>query len=335
MKERIAILGGGCWGVTLACHLYKKGYNSYIWEYDSDKAKLLDKKRRLVFLPGLEIPKKIFISYELSKILKGKSVVIFALPAKFFRSTVRKVAPLLDQNTKLIISATKGLENITFKRMSEILEEELPKRLHARIAVLSGPSHAEEVSVGIPTAVIVSAKNTKIALAAQKLFFKPTFRVYTNPDIIGVELGGALKNIYAIACGVSDGLGLGDNTKAALVTRSLAEMSRFGVELGAQLSTFFGLAGIGDLVVTCFSHWSRNRALGEKIGQGETVEHAAKEIKMTVEGLETTKAIHFLSRKMQIEMPIANEVYSLLYENKKPQQAMQDLLMRKAKSELQ
>lgn len=332
-KEEIAILGGGCWGVTLACHLKKKGYPVAIWEYEPNKAERLNRQRKLSFLPGLKIPKEIIINSNLSKVLENKKIIIFALPSKFFRSVAKKIGDLISDKVKLLIIGTKGLENNTFKRMSEILEEELPKKLHKKIAVLSGPSFAQEVSQSIPTAVTVASKNKETMLAAQELLFTPCFRVYTNSDITGVELAGALKNIYAIACGVSDGLGLGDNTKAALVTRGLAEMIRLGIKLGAQLNTFYGLAGIGDLMVTCFSRWSRNRALGEKIGQGGDVEQALKEIKMTVEGLETTKVTYFLAQKMKVEMPIVREAYSLLYEEKRPDAAMQNLLMRKAKGE--
>ncbi|HCJ66701.1 MAG TPA: glycerol-3-phosphate dehydrogenase [Elusimicrobia bacterium] len=338
MKKTIAVLGGGCWGITLACHLYYKGNNLALWEYDKEKAKILDRKRKLSFLPHLRIPKDIFISSDLNEILAGKNIIVFAIPTIYFRSTAQKVAQILNypgstDSLEMLISGTKGLENNTFQRMSGILEEELPKKLHQKIVVLSGPSHAEEVSKGIPTAVTIAGRNKKTTLLAQKLFFTPTFRVYTNSDLAGVELAGAIKNIYAIACGVSDGLGLGDNTKSALVTRSLAEMIRLGRKLGAEVSTFYGLAGIGDLMVTCFSHWSRNRNFGEKIGQGKTVQQALKEIKMTVEGMETTKATYFLARKMKIELPIVNEVYSLIYKNKKPQEAMTNLLMRKPRSE--
>lgn len=331
--EKIAVLGGGCWGVTLACHLYNKGNKIALWEYNQEKAKNLDRKRRLSFLPYLKIPKNIFISSDLEEVLSGKEIIVFVVPAKYFRSTAKKVAPLINSSIKMLVSGTKGLENNTCKRMSEILEEELPRQLHQRIVILSGPSHAEEVSKNIPTAVTVAGKNKKITLLAQDLFFTSTFRVYTNPDFLGVELAGAIKNIYAIACGVSDGLGLGDNTKSALVTRSLAEMIRLGKKLGAKVSTFYGLAGIGDLIVTCFSHWSRNRNFGEKIGQGKTVSGALKEIGMTVEGGETTKAVYFLAKKMKIDLPIVNEVYSLIYKNKKPQEAMRDLLMRRPRSE--
>jgi len=335
---KIAVLGGGCWGVTLANHLFRrgnhlKGNKVALWEYDKDKTKILDKERRLYFLPHLRIPKGIFISSELKKILQNKETIVFAIPAKYFRATAKKVSRLINSPVSMLVNGTKGLENNTFKRMSQILEEELPKELHKKIVVLSGPSHAEEVSKGIPTAVTVAGKNKEVILQAQKLFFTPTFRVYTNSDLLGVELAGALKNIYAIACGVSDGLGLGDNTKSALVTRGLAEMIRLGTKIGAKVSTFYGLAGIGDLIVTCFSHWSRNRNFGEKIGQGKSVQQALKEIGMTVEGVETSKTVYYLSRKMKIDMPIVNEAYLILYKNKKPRDALQDLLLRSPKSE--
>ncbi len=339
MKKTIVVLGGGCWGITLACHLYHKGNNLALWEYDKEKARMLDRKRKLSFLPDLDIPKDILISSDLSKILPCNNIIVLAVPTVFFRSTAQKVARILNcpestDSLEILISVSKGLENNTFRRMSGILEEELPNKLHRKIVVLSGPSHAEEVSRNIPTAVTVAGKNRRNTLLAQELFFTPTFRVYTNLDLIGVELAGATKNIYAIACGVSDGLGLGDNTKSAIVTRGLAEMIRLGTRLGAKVSTFYGLAGIGDLMVTCFSHWSRNHNFGEKLGQGKTVQQALEEIKMTVEGMGTTRATYSLAKKMKIELPIVNEIYSIIYKNKKPQSAMKDLLMRKPRSEL-
>lgn len=331
---KIAVLGGGCWGITLANHLFQKGNKIALWEYDKEKAKILDEKRSLSFLPHLRIPKDIFISSELEKVIDGQRIFIFAVPSKFFRSTAKKVSEIINfSSVSMLITGTKGVENNTFKRMSQILEEELPRELHKKIVVLSGPSHAEEVSQGIPTAVTVAGKNKEITLQAQKLFFTPLFRVYANSDPSGVELAGALKNIYALACGVIDGLGLGDNTKSALVTRGLAEIVRLGKKLGAKTATFYGLAGIGDLIVTCFSQWSRNRNFGEKIGQGKTVQQALDEIKMTVEGVETSKAVYFLSKKMKIDMPIVNEVYLIIYKNKKPKEAMKDLLLRAPKSE--
>lgn len=336
---KIAILGGGCWGTTLACHLYHKGNEIALWEYDRKKAEILEETRRLKFLPGLTIPKEIFISSNLADVVGNKEVIVFALPSSFFRLTVKKVFALLNQSSaikkiKMLVSGTKGLENNSFSLMSQILEEESPPQLHSKIVVLSGPSHAEEVSQNIPTAVTVAGRNWRKVGEAQKLFFTPFFRVYSNSDFIGVQLAAALKNIYAIACGISDGLGLGDNTKAALVTRGLAEMVRLAKKFGAKVSTFYGLAGIGDLMVTCFSNWSRNHNFGEKLGQGKSVRKALEEIKMTVEGIGTTKAVYSLAKKMGVNMPIVNEVYSILYQNHKPEEAMQNLLMRKAKSEL-
>jgi glycerol-3-phosphate dehydrogenase (NAD(P)+) len=228
----------------------------------------------------------------------------------------------------------KGIEDRTFKRMSEVLEEELPDPVRDRIAVLSGPSHAEEVSRRIPTSVVAASRNTDVAKTVQRTFLSPRFRVYTNVDVVGVELAGALKNIIAIAAGISDGLGFGDNTKGALLTRGLAEITRLGLAVGAQSATFAGLAGVGDLITTCLSQYSRNRHVGEEIGRGKSLSHVLEDMVMVAEGIMTTKATYELARRFQIEMPITNEVYAVLFEEKNPAQAVEDLMTRTAKAEM-
>lgn len=335
-KNKVAVLGAGSWGATIACLLNEKGYNVGLWEFNSDQAKRLDKNRKLDILPQLtSIPKKIKISSQLHDIVDDKTnIIVMVVPSAAFRNTVTNLLPCLSNSTEIILSATKGLENNTDMRMSEILDELLPEKIRSKIGVISGPSHAEEVCQKIPTAVVVSSKNKDVIAKAQRLLFTPYFRVYTNPDLLGVEFSGASKNVYAIGCGICDGLNLGDNSKAAFVTRGLAEMSRLGTKMGANILTFFGLAGIGDLVVTCYSKHSRNRRFGEKIGLGKSKKDALKEIKMVVEGITTSKVLHKLSKEYNIEMPINEQVYKMVYENMPPQKALKTLLYREAKPEI-
>ncbi|UCE18060.1 MAG: NAD(P)H-dependent glycerol-3-phosphate dehydrogenase [Gemmatimonadota bacterium] len=333
--QRIVILGAGSWGITLACHMHRCGYGVSLWEYREDVAEKLQQERRsLELLPEILLAESIEVSSQLEELLVDQSMMlVFVVPSHVLREVAQKVALLMTREL-YVISAVKGIENGTFKRMSEILEEELPDGLQSRIAVLSGPSHAEEVSRQIPTSVVAASLRQDVAETVQKVFMSPHFRVYTNHDLIGVELGGALKNIIAIAAGISDGLGFGDNTKGALLTRGLAEITRLGVALGAEPSTFAGLSGTGDLITTCLSRYSRNRYVGEEIGKGKTLSQVLENMVMVAEGVLTTKAAYQLAQQYRVEMPITNEVHAVLFEDKEPARAVNDLMMRAAKAEM-
>ena len=333
--KRVAILGAGSWGITLAVLLFEKGFFVKVWEFEKKQAQILREKRKFRFLPWVDIPREIEIISNISYALDGVRLVVVALPSHVVRRVAKKMAKVPLPEDIIIVNVSKGLEDKTLLRMSQVLSEELPEKLGKRIVVLSGPSHAEEVSRKIPTTVVVACTNEKLNEEVQKIFFTPYFRVYTNPDIIGVEMGGALKNIIALAAGIGDGLGLGDNSKAGLITRGLVEITRLGKALGAKQTTFSGLSGMGDLIVTCTSGYSRNRNFGEKIGQGETLKKALSEIKMVVEGIRTTKAAYQLAKKYKVSMPITEQVYKVLFNNKKPSEAVKDLMLRQAKPELE
>lgn len=335
MVKNVAVLGAGSWGITLAILLFEKGFFVKVWEFEREQAEILRKKRKLRFLPWVDIPREIEITSSISHALEGVRLVVIALPSHVVRRVGKKMAEVSLPEDIIIVNVSKGLEDKSLLRMSQVLSEELPEKLRDQIVVLSGPSHAEEVSRKIPTTVVVASVNEKLNWEVQKFFFTPYFRVYTNPDIIGVEMGGALKNIIAIAVGIGDGLGFGDNSKAALITRGLVEITRLGKALGAKPATFSGLSGMGDLIVTCTSRYSRNRNFGEKIGQGKTLKKALSEIKMVVEGIRTTKAAYQLAKNYKVSMPITEEVYKVLFKNKKPSEAVTDLMLREAKPELE
>lgn len=331
MAMKIGVLGGGSWGTTLSILLYEKGLSIKIWEFSDEQVAIINQKRENVrFLPGIFIPEEIEITSCLEDVVKEAEVIVIAIPSQVVREVVKQVSPMITTDV-VIVSAVKGLEISTMKRISEVIKEYFPAEV--KVGVISGPSHAEEVSRKIPTAVVSSAQDEKTAKFIQDIFLTPNLRVYTNTDLVGVELGGALKNIIAIAAGISDGLGLGDNTKAALITRGLVEIIKIGRILGAKESTFLGLSGLGDLVVTCTSKYSRNRHLGEMIGQGSLLEDALDSMVMVAEGVPTTKAAYELAKKLDIELPITNEVYKVLFEVKDPKQAVNDLMLRSAKAE--
>ncbi|MCS7185068.1 MAG: NAD(P)-dependent glycerol-3-phosphate dehydrogenase [bacterium] len=319
---KACVLGGGSWGATFAKLLSEAKLEVVIWEYNKDRCLELEKNRSLKTLPQLKLPKDIVITNNKYEASIRADILVIAIPSKFVRDTLKS---LKIYNSK-ILSLTKGIETSTLKRISEVIYEEtgiLP-------TVLSGPSHAEEVCLNIPTAVTVVGKDAQFF---QKLLNTKTFRVYTSDDIIGVELGGALKNIYAIVKGIVDGLGFGDNTKAAVVTRSLYEMVKIGVIFGAKPHTFFGLSGIGDLVVTCYSIHSRNRLFGEKIGKGIDVDSALKEVGMVVEGYETVKVVPELERRYAVDIPLARGVYDIVYFGAKPSDVIESIVSRPIKSE--
>ncbi|MBI1883784.1 MAG: NAD(P)H-dependent glycerol-3-phosphate dehydrogenase [Chlamydiae bacterium] len=330
MKDKITVIGNGGWGTTLALLLLKKGHEVSLWGAFPEYVEFLKKNHENVkFLPGVTLPSSLKHTADLTDALQGTSVIIMAVPSPFMREVARKMKSLYDAKIPLV-SVAKGIEVNSDKRMSEILSEEL----HASsLCVLSGPSHAEEVAREIPSSVAVASSDEKSSQRIQKLMMTDRFRIYTNPDVVGVELGGALKNVIAIAAGISDGLGYGDNAKSALITRGLAEMTRLGLALGAKRETFYGLAGMGDLITTAFSHYGRNRKMGDLLGKGMKLQEALATTEMVAEGIKTATAVEQLSKKHAIEMPIAHKVYQVLYENLAPSKAVQELMMREAKPE--
>ena len=330
-KPDIAVLGDGGWGTTLAVLLSHKGFNTSLWGAFPDYASYLDKKRvNTKFLPGVRIPRQIMITHDLSAAVDGRDLIIVAIPSQYLRSVLGKLKNSVYPRNAIYLSVTKGIEIKTLKRISELIKEELNV---TKVAVLSGPTIAWEVAKGIPTTAVVASSNVAIRKYLQAVFMTDRFRIYTNSDITGVELGGSLKNVIAIACGISDGLGFGTNTKAALLARGLAEITRLGKAMGARASTFSGISGLGDLVTTCVSTHSRNRFVGEQIGKGKTLNQIRSHMEMVAEGVPTAKSAYELSLKYKVDMPITKEVYSVLYNNKSPIKAVRDLMSREKKEE--
>ena len=319
----ITVLSSGAWGCALAVLLHKNGRNVRVWSYSKDEAEAINTYgENKAFLPGVPIPKDILVTNDISRAAKGAGFFIMAAPTAFARATLKLFKPYFTEQT-VIISASKGFEEGTLYRMSEVIASETP----AQIAVLSGPSHAEEAAVGVPTTVVAAGEES-VAKRVQDLFMSQTFRVYTSADIIGVEVGGALKNVIALGAGISDGLGFGDNTKAAIMTRGIAEIARLGIGLGAVPQTFAGLAGIGDLIVTCGSTHSRNRRAGILIGQGMALEDALLKIGATVEGVNSAKTALCIAKRTGVETPITMEVNNVLFHGKDAGQAVFDLMVR-------
>lgn len=324
----ISVIGAGGWGTAIAVHLAQKKFRVTLWENFPDYQKVLQTKRENIkFLPGIKIPDEIVLTSDINTAVKDKDVIVLVIPSKYLRQVLQKIKSF--NKKALFVSCVKGIEENTLLRMSEVAEDVLGE---INIGVLSGPSHAVEVARGIPTTV-VGAGNSETAGRIQEIFMGGNLRVYANTDMVGVELGGALKNIIAIACGISDGLGYGDNTKAALMTRGLAEISRLGIKMGAQPLTFAGLAGMGDMIVTCTSKHSRNRKVGEEIGRGKSLNEVLKSMEMVAEGVWTTKSALKLADNLGVEMPITQAVYEVLWGNKKPVVAVGELMGRTPKEE--
>lgn len=328
--NKISVIGAGSWGTALAVLLAKAGHRVYMWSAFEDEIKMINVKREhLHKLPGTLVPEGVLCTGDMEECLNGAQVAVMVVPSQITRKVSKDISKYIKDDT-IIVSCSKGLEEGTGLRMSEVLKQELPK---AKTVVLSGPSHAEEVAKDIPTTVVAASEDIKAAEFVQDVFMTPKFRVYTNSDVIGVELGGALKNVIALCAGISDGLGFGDNTKAALMTRGIAEISRLGVTMGANPQTFAGLSGFGDLIVTCTSMHSRNRRAGILIGQGKSLKKAVDEVKMVVEGVTTTKAAYELANKKGVTMPITFEAYEVLFNGKNAKVAVSDLMMRNKKNE--
>lgn len=327
---KISVLGSGSWGLALALLLHNNGHEVLLWSARPENARRLREKRENPDrLPGVRLPDEIDVLTDMERALKDVDVTVLAVASPYIRSTAHKMAPFVCKDQK-IVNVAKGIEEKTLKTLSEVIEEEIPQ---GNVAVLSGPSHAEEVGRGLPTTCVISAHSQETAEYLQSIFMSPVFRVYTTPDILGVELGGALKNVIALAAGTADGLGYGDNTKAALITRGITEIGRLGKKMGAQMETFYGLSGIGDLIVTCASKHSRNRKAGYLIGQGYTMEEAMKEVQMVVEGVYSARAARELAEKYEVEMPIITEVNRVLFEGKSAAEAVMDLMLRDKKVE--
>ena len=327
---KVSVLGAGSWGTALSLLLCKNGHEVTLWSALEDEVRMLCEKREHESkLPGVRLPEDMKITADLEDSLQDPDVAVLAVPSPFTRSTAHRMAPFVKNGQK-IVNVAKGVEEHTLMTLSEIISEEIPQ---ADVCVLSGPSHAEEVGKGLPTTCVVSAEKRETAEYLQGIFMSPVFRVYTTPDILGVELGGALKNVIALAAGTADGLGYGDNTKAALITRGIAEISRLGTKMGARAETFYGLSGIGDLVVTCASVHSRNRKAGYLMGKGYTMQEAMDEVKMVVEGVYSARAAKSLAEKYQVEMPIIEEVNKVLFEDKPAADAVRDLMLRDKKVE--
>ena len=326
---KITVLGAGSWGTALAMTAEKNGHLVSLWTHDSEEAKTMDEGRKCKNLPDIRIPDSIRILSSLEEAVKGAELLLFAIPSIYTREMALRVKPYAEKE-QILLTVSKGIEEKTLDTMSDILEEVFPEN---RVAVLSGPSHAEEVSRFIPTTIVCASKEEETAKIIQNAFLSDSFRVYTNKDIRGVEIGAALKNVIALAAGIADGLGYGDNTMAALITRGIAEISRLGMAMGCHRETFAGLSGIGDLIVTCVSKHSRNRRAGILIGKGERYEDAMKEVGQVVEGVYAAKAAKALGEKYKVELPIVKEVNAILFEGKEPRDAVSELMLRDRRSE--
>ena len=329
-SKNIAVIGAGSWGTAIAILLSSKGYNVRLWDVDSKRAeKLIAERENKQYLPNIKFPNTLHPIIEIEEVLAGAELAIFAAPAQQFRVALDNALPHIEKDTK-IVNLAKGIEQHTLLRMSEIAYQKVPQENYA---VLSGPSHAEEVGLQKPTTVVVASTSKETAEYVQDVFFAENFRVYTSQDVIGVELGGALKNIIALGAGISDGMEFGDNAKAALMTRGIAEISRLGVAMGADIHTFSGLSGVGDLIVTCTSMHSRNRRCGLAIGEGKGVKEAVDSVGMVVEGMYTAEAAYELAKKYDVEMPIVEGIYEIISKNASPKEIVKQLMLRDKKME--
>lgn len=329
---RVGVIGGGSWGSALAILLNNNGHQVHMWLRDKRQVDLIrESGENKKYLPNIKMPEEIKVSYDIEEVIYKKDLLVLAVPSHGVRQVLEENKRLFNKD-QILVNVAKGIENETLYRVSQIVEEILPENPYA---VLSGPSHAEEVALNMPTTVVSASVEKKIAEYVQDVFMSPSFRVYTNPDVIGVELGGALKNVIALGAGISDGLGYGDNTKAALMTRGMLEIARLGERMGGNIITFAGLAGIGDLIVTCTSMHSRNRRAGILIGKGMEIGDVIKSIGMVVEGIKTTRSAYELATRYNIDMPITEEIYGVLYNNKDVKSSVVNLMLRDKKHEME
>ncbi len=327
---KISILGGGSWGIAIAVLLHKNGHEITVWSALEAEVEMLKEKHEHKMLPGVFLPEDMTFTADEREAVEGRDLLVMAVASAYTRETAKRISSLVSEQQK-ILNVAKGIEEHTLMTLSEIIEQEIPQ---ADVAVMSGPSHAEEVGRGIPTTIVVGAKSRATAEYIQNLFMNEVFRVYISPDVLGMELGGSLKNVVALAAGIADGLGYGDNTKAALITRGITEIARLGIAMGGKFETFCGLTGIGDLIVTCASMHSRNRRAGILIGQGRSYEDAMAEVQMVVEGVYSARAAMELAEKYQIQMPIIEQVNRVLFEGKSAAQAVKELMLRDRKEEV-
>ena len=326
--KNIAIIGSGTWGVALAIHLAKAGNNIKMWSFSEEEANAINVERKCKFLPEAIIGENITCYTDMKTVIEGSEMILHVTPSKFVRETIKKYKDYVTNQP--IIMCAKGFEADTLCTLSQIIEQEMPK---VKYGIFSGPSHAEEVSIGIPTAIVIASKDKDVQNMVQETFMNEKMRVYTSDDVIGVELGGALKNIIAFCAGIATEINLGDNSFAALITRGLVEITRLGMAMGGQHDTFYGLSGLGDLIVTCMSEHSRNRRAGRMIGKGYTVDQARQEIGMVIESIDNIEVAYALAKKYNIEMPIVNAVYDVLYNHLNPKDAVTMLMTREKKSE--
>lgn len=327
---KVSVIGAGSWGIALACVLEKNGHEVTIWSILEDEINMLrEKHEHVTKLPGVKLSEKTGLTTSLEEAITGRDLLVLAVPSVHTRSTAKSMKEFVASG-QLIVNVGKGIEESSLKILSDVIEEEIPQ---ANVTILSGPSHAEEVGRGLPTTCVVGAHDKKTAEYVQNVFMNERFRIYTSPDMLGIEVGGALKNVIALAAGMADGLGYGDNTKAALITRGIAEISRLAMAMGAKYETLGGLTGIGDLIVTCASMHSRNRRAGILIGQGKTMQEAMDEVQMVVEGVYSAKAAMALAEKYHISMPIIEQVNQVLFENKPAKDAVSELMLRDKKAE--
>lgn len=323
--EKIGIIGAGSWGIALSTVVAKNGHDAVVWSIIPEEIEMLKSKREHVDkLPGVKLADNISFTTDLEQAIRENDVLVLAVPSVFTRSTAKSMSPFVKDG-QIIVCVAKGIEENTLKTISEVVKEEIP---NADVAIMCGPSHAEEVGIGLPTTVVAGARTRATAEHVQDIFMNEVFRVYSSPDMLGMELGGSLKNVIALAAGMADGLGYGDNTKAALITRGIAEIARLAIKMGARMETLSGLTGIGDLIVTCESKHSRNRRAGMLMGQGYTMEQATAEVKMVVEGIYSAKAALALAKKYDVDLPIIEEVNKVLFENKTAKEAVCDLMLR-------
>ncbi len=333
--RRVGVIGTGAWGTTLAIVLASKGFETTLWEHQAERAAEMDRERQnRTFLPDISFPFSLRVTNDIREAVTGRELVLLVTPSQRLRENTRAIAPHLAPNA-IILSGSKGLEVGSLKRMTEVIAEELPEALRERVAALSGPNIAQEVARGLPSAAVVASSRREVAEAARETLNTATFRVYTTNDVIGVELGGALKNIIALGAGACDGWGYGDNAKAAFMTRGMAEIARLGIASGANPLTFAGLAGVGDLIATCASPLSRNRHVGLEVAKGRPLDDVLAEMKSVAEGVSTTKAAYELSKRYGVEMPITATIHAILFEGKSARQGVIELMLRDPKDELE
>lgn len=327
--KKIAIIGSGSWGSALGIYLANNGNQVKLWSFSEDEKNMINNEKKCVFLPKATIPEGVYCSGDFNEVLDDAEIILHVTPSKFVRNTLKQYKDLIKEN-QILIMCSKGFETETDLTLDEVIKEELP---NVKYGILSGPSHAEEVSIGIPTALVIASEDDDVKEEVVNAFKSSTMRMYTSKDVKGVEIGGALKNIIAFCAGASVGLNLGDNTFAALLTRGLVEIARLGTVMGGEEKTFYGLTGLGDLIVTCSSEHSRNRRAGKMIGQGHTIEETRKEIGMTIESVDNIEVAYRLSKKYNVEMPIVNSVYNVLYNGLDPKEAVETLMTRNLKEE--